>query len=528
MWWAPHPAPYKATDRRITPSGGTALDWIGEQVRLRPAAVAVRHNGRNLIYRDMWAKAGVLAADLIGRDLAPGSVVALSAARSAGLTVGFLGILMSGSACLPLDPAWPHSRLEFMLDDADVPAVVGDAPALASLHLAGRAAVELGGAGPIPSGPCAPPYRARPDDLCYLIYTSGSTGQPKGVMQEHRHVASITRWQCADSLAGPGDVTAQFAPISFDVSVQEIFPTLAVGGTLVCLNEADRADPSRLWDVLREERIARLYLPFAALETLALFSGAASPPAHLREVITAGEQLKCSDPIREMFSWLPHCRLTNHYGPTETHVVTRHHLGGDPASWPMLPPIGSPVRGARLAVLDEAGRPVPDGEQGQLWVGGPPVARGYWRRPELTAERFAVRDGARWYLTGDLVRVAGTELEFLGRIDDQVKVRGIRIEPAEVEIALMTHPAVRAAAVVAVGPSASSKVLVAFVEAANEAPLAGLREYLGARLPDSMVPTRFERLSRIPRTPSGKADRRALQASIGGAGNLKRSTNLET
>lgn len=527
-----------------TTSARTVLDMISEQASLRPDAVAVRHGGVELSYGALWERSAALAAELVSQDAGCEQLVGLSAPRSADLIIGFVGILMSGSACLPLDPAWPTRRLRFMLDDADVRLVVGDPPALASLPLDGRTGIVIGAHRPAGPNLAAAP-RAKAGRLCYVIYTSGSTGQPKGVMHEHGFLASVVSWQCADSGCRPGEATAQFAPISFDVTFQEVFSALASGGTLVCVDDAVKAEPARLWRLLSEANIARLFLPFAALETLALFSDD-DAPSGLREVITAGEQLKCTAAIRAMFARLPGCRLTNHYGPTETHVITCHHLEGNPKHWPELPPIGIAVREGRLAVLDESGRPVPPGEPGQLWVGGPPVSRGYWRRPDLTAERFVTRGGTRWYATGDLVRTGDAgcpgepEYEYLGRQDDQVKVRGTRVEPAEVELALLAHPGVRAAAVVPVGASASTRILVAFVVGAGEFDvdrpgeggpgedgsdgLETLREHVTARLPASMVPTRFERVAQLPLTPTGKVDRGVLRSCLGRADVLTRAT----
>lgn len=511
-----------------TVSARTVLDMISEQARLRPGVAAVRHNRTVLSYGDLWERSAALAAELVSHDAGYEQLVGLSARRSAGLIVGFLGILMSGSACLPLDPAWPIRRLRFMLEDTGAQLVVGDEPALACLPLDGLTGIVIDAGRPAAPN-LAAVVRAEADRLCYVIYTSGSTGQPKGVMHEHGFLASVVRWQCADSGCRPCEATAQFAPISFDVTFQEVFSTLASGGTLVCVDDAVKAEPARLWRLLSEANIARLHVPFAALETLALFGGGTVPPG-LREVISAGEQLKCTAAIRAMFTRLPGCRLTNHYGPTETHVITCHHLDGDPESWPELPPIGIAVRQGRLAVLDEQDRPVTPGEPGQLWVGGPPVSRGYWRRPDLTAERFCTRDGTRWYATGDLVRISdpdrpgGPEYEYLGRQDDQIKVRGTRVETAEVELALLAHPAVRAAAVVPFGASASTKILVAFVVGMGEDGLDTLRDHVAARLPDGMVPTRFERVAGLPLTPTGKVDRGALRSCLGNEGLLARTT----
>jgi thioesterase domain-containing protein/acyl carrier protein len=349
-----------------------------------------------------------------------------------------------------------------------------------------------------------------------VIYTSGSTGQPKGVTLGRRALANLLAWQCQDSRAGPGWRTLQFTPLSFDVHFQEFFSTWATGGTLVLIDEESRADPARLLATVEREEIARLFLPFVALQTLAQTACQRRRyPACLREVITAGEQLQITPALRDFFTHLPGCTLHNHYGPSETHVVTAHTLGGDPASWPLLPPIGRPLPGVQVQVLDGNGRPAAEGEAGELHLGGVALADGYHNRPELTAERFVDRAGGRFYRTGDLVRrLAGGDLEYLGRLDDQVKVRGHRVELGEIEARLREHPAVAQCAVALHhGPQEGRRLVAYWVpQRAGETAVAPLREHLRLRLPEYMVPAAFVPLASLPLTPSGKVDRKALPA----------------
>jgi amino acid adenylation domain-containing protein len=288
------------------------------------------------------------------------------------------------------------------------------------------------------------------DHLAYVIYTSGSTGKPKGVAMPHRPLVNLLLWQLQESAVGAGAKTLQFTPISFDVSFQEIFSTLAAGGTLVLISEQTRRDPIDLLQLLNHAGIERLFLPYVALQHLAeAATRTAIAPAQLREVITAGEQLRITSAIAHWFEQMPHCTLHNHYGPSESHVVTAFKLSGSPKDWATLPPIGHPIFQAEIHLLDADQRPVADGVAGELYIGGVSLARGYLNRPDLTAERFISHPQGRLYKTGDLARyLPNGAIEYLGRIDQQVKVRGFRIEPGEVEAVLEQHPAVRESVVI--------------------------------------------------------------------------------
>ncbi|HJX27390.1 MAG TPA: amino acid adenylation domain-containing protein, partial [Thermoanaerobaculia bacterium] len=366
----------------------------------------------------------------------------------------------------------------------------------------------------------APPPAAVPDQLVYVIYTSGSTGRPKGVAMHRAAVANLLAWQ-EETIAGPARVL-QLSSLSFDVSFQEIFSTWRSGGTLVLIDEETRRDPRALLAVIDRERVERVFFPFIALRQLAeAAADGAGSGASLRDLVTAGEQLQITGAVAEWLAKLPGCRLHNHYGPTETHVVTAWTAAGDPLRWPLLPPVGRPIAGARCDLLDRRGNPVALGTPGEVFLGGVAVARGYLGGPDLTAEKFVPdpfsgTPGARLYRTGDLARRRSDgEIDFLGRIDHQVKVRGYRIEPGEIEAALARHPAVRQA-VVLVRESAGEKRLVACVapedgmgEAGPE--LAGeLRAFLARQLPEPLVPADFVLAETFPLTPSGKVDRRAL------------------
>jgi amino acid adenylation domain-containing protein len=484
------------------------VDLVRLQVRQHPDRPAVRGRSESISYEQLWRRSGVLAARLREHGVRPGAVVGLCPSRSPDLVVGVLGILRAGAAYLPLDAGYPRQRLEYMLRQARTAALVGHreiAEALVGTRMFipldethdGRAAGD--------------DLVVAAGDIAYVMFTSGSTGVPKGVMQTHGALANLVEWQLRDSAIGAGEVTAQFAPISFDVSFQEIFATLAAGGVLLCLTDEERRDPRLLWTALARERVARLFLPFVMLQTLALFAeelAGGAPP--LREVITAGEQLRCDDRIKRLFASLPGCRLVNQYGPTETHVCTRYPLPADPGGWPLLPPIGTAVDHVRLHVLDAGGDPVPEGEPGELHVAGIAVARGYIGQPEQTSTRFRSEPGGAgtMYATGDVVLWRDGQLHYLGRNDDQVKVNGIRVEPAEIEHALLAFPEVREAAVVARKDTGAATRIVGFVTGRLDTEL--LRARMAASLPAHLVPHRILRLPALPTTPSGKLNRAAL------------------
>ncbi|WP_146210353.1 non-ribosomal peptide synthetase, partial [Vitiosangium sp. GDMCC 1.1324] len=356
-----------------------------------------------------------------------------------------------------------------------------------------------------------------PEALAYVIYTSGSTGVPKGVAMHHRPLLNLIRWQVERSEAGKGK-TLQFSALSFDVSFQEMFATWGAGGELVVIEEELRLEARGLLEKMESSGVERLFLPFVALQNLAeVAEREGLAPSRLKEVITAGEQLRVTPALR---GWMKRLGgvLENQYGPTETHVATALRLEGEAEKWPELPSIGKPIANTRVYLLDANGEPVPVGVAGELYIGGVAVARGYLHREELTREKFLTdgvggKPGGRLYRTGDWARyLPDGNIEFLGRRDAQVKVRGFRIELAEVEAALARHPAVKDVAVVAREAGSGGKRLVAYVvpQPGQEVEVASLRTFLKERLPEYMVPSAFVSLEAFPLTPSGKVDRKAL------------------
>ncbi|MGI9290683.1 MAG: non-ribosomal peptide synthetase, partial [Gammaproteobacteria bacterium] len=349
----------------------------------------------------------------------------------------------------------------------------------------------------------------------YCIYTSGSTGKPKGVQLSHAGLGNLLEWQNQHERLNKAAKTLQFASFSFDVHFQEFFGTWVQGGTTVMVDEDLRKDLPRLANFIDAQNIERLFLPYAALQPIAetLVANNASPA--LQDIVVAGEQLQVSPEVRSLFGLLKNAALHNQYGPSEAHVVTALTLTGDEKSWPALPNIGKPVANTRCYILDKAGEPCPVGIPGELYLGGVQVAIGYVNRPELNAEKFSdnpFAPGERLYRTGDKARfLTNGEIEFLGRADDQVKWRGFRIEPGEIEARLTDQPAVQQAIVLLREDTPGNKRLVAYVIGNNPDETA-LKQALKESLPDYMVPQVIIVLEELPLTPSGKVARRRLPA----------------
>ncbi len=499
---------------RPRPEGDRLPALVGAQAARAPEALAVVDGERRLTYGELETRAGRLAGRLRRLGAGPDVPVALVTGRSIEMVVGALGILKAGAAYVPIDPDVPADRLAFMLDDAG-PAVVVTVEALAGRLPAGRPLIVLdGGAERADAGPPAPPggAGAAPHHLAYVVYTSGSTGRPKGVELTRAGLLNLVAWHRRAFALTAADRSALMASPGFDASVWEVWPVLAAGACLVVADPAARLDPVRLRDWLVAQRITVTFVPTPLAERLL---GLAWPPGTpLRVLLTGGDALHRYPPPGLPFV------LVNNYGPTETTVVATS-AGVEPADRPARrPPIGRPIDNVRVYLVDDRGRPVEGDEPGELWIGGAGVARGYRHRPDLTAEKFvpdpfAGEPGARLYRTGDLARRRPDgQLEFLGRLDEQVKVRGHRIEPDEVAAALDRVPGVAASVVTAREDVSGDARLVAYVVPADGAPPpAGvLRRALAAVLPDAMVPSVFVRLPALPLTASGKVDRAALPA----------------
>src|SRR5256714_1658740 len=359
-----------------------------------------------------------------------------------------------------------------------------------------------------------------PENWVYVIYTSGSTGQPKGVCMPHRALVNLVQWHLA--MPAKSARTLQFASLNFDVSFQEIFSTLAAGASLLLVHDSVRVDIPALGRFIERNRVERFHLPVVVLQKLAEeFCDEPQARLSLREMMVGGEQLQITNAVVKLFSRLKDCALYNHYGPSETHVVTSFKLPCDPESWPALPPLGRPVANTEIYLLDSRLHPVPVGVPGELYIGGACLAHGYLNRPALTAERFVPHPfggepGARLYRTGDLARyLKDGEIEFIGRNDFQVKIRGMRIELGEIEVTLKRHESVREAVVTVRRDVPSGEKRLAAYVIAHPGRAVGarqLRDFLRGKLPEYMLPSAFVVLDAFPLTPSGKIDRLALPA----------------
>jgi aspartate racemase len=484
-----------------------------DQVAASPEAIAVAFEGTTLTYRELDRRANRLAHHLRGLGVRSERPVGLWMERSTEMIVAILGILKAGGAYAPFDLMAPPERVAFMLSDARIDVLLTQERMLARLPAHGVRPICLDADQPAIAAEPDTPLRdeATGDSLAYIMYTSGSTGEPKGVAVTHRGVVRLVR---ATGYAhfGPEEVILQLAPLSFDASTFEIWGALLNGGR-VAVPPPGVVSVDELGTLLERYRVTTLWL------TAGLFHQVVDQQIEvlrpLRQLLAGGDVLSVPH-VRRVRAALPGCRLVNGYGPTEGTTFTCCHPIAGPAGLERSVPIGRPIANTRVYVLDRHRQPVPIGVPGELWIAGDGLARGYVDRPELTAERFVTHRLSgpleeRLYRSGDVVRwLADGTLEFLGRQDNQVKLRGFRVELGEVESILAQHPRVRDAAVVVRPGPGGDKRLVAYVVA--DGPLAPreLRELLRSKLPEYMVPSAFALLDRLPLTANGKVDRARL------------------
>jgi amino acid adenylation domain-containing protein len=456
-------------------------ELIAQQAARTPDAPALVFEGVHLTYAEVDRRANHLAWRLRELGVGPEVRVAVAVERSLELPLALLAVLKAGGAYVPLDPSYPQERLDYMLEDS------GAAVRLTRERLLGERED-------------APDSGVQPDNLAYVIYTSGSTGRPKGAMNSHRGIVNRLRWMQSAYGLDSSDRVLQKTPASFDVSVWEFFWPLLTGACLVVARPGGHQDSAYLVDLIQRERVTTLHFVPSMLQVFVEQQGVEECTS-LKRVICSGEALPV-DLVRRFFE-RSGAELHNLYGPTEAAV--------DVTFWACrredrAVPIGRPIENLSIHIVDRSFRPVPLGVPGELLIGGVGVGRGYLDRPDLTAERFVPGEGERLYRTGDLARFLGDgRIEFLGRIDHQVKVRGFRIELQEIEAVLAAHPAVREALVVP-----WEQALAAYVVTRGEVDPADLREALRRSLPEFMVPASFTVLPAFPLNPSGKLDRRAL------------------
>jgi aspartate racemase len=502
------------------PSGKCVHEMVEAQAEQTPQALAVTQDAHRLSYEELNARANQLAQLLRQQGVGCDVPVAICLKRSLELPVALLAVLKAGGACVPLDPDYPKDRLAYILQDSRAKVLITQPGLHSTLGEVEAEILYLEADWKILSGQSRENLApvARPENLAYIIYTSGSTGKPRGVLLKHRGlvnhgVASIDLYGIERS-----DRMLQFSSISFDIAVEEIFPTWFAGATLVLRSDQMSLAGSDFLRWIKQERITMLDLPTAYWHELVheLAESRERLPEGLRLVIVGGEKASAS----AFASWLKaggdRVRWVNTYGPTEASVIVSAYEPDPSQPLPDNLPIGRPIANVRLYVLDSALQPVAVGEAGELHIGGPGVAHGYLNHPELTsakfiADPFSDDPDARLYKTGDMVRyLPDGNIEFQGRIDFQVKIRGFRIEMGEIEAVLEKHPGIAQAVVTAREVNGEKRLTGYVVALPNAVTAIELRRYLKDLLPEYMVPADFVFLKSFPLTPNGKVDRRAL------------------
>jgi amino acid adenylation domain-containing protein len=484
---------------------------VEQQAARAPGALAVASAAESLDYGEWNRRANRLAHWLRARGVGPDVPVGVLMERTPAMVTALLAILKAGGAYVPLDPANPTERQAMMLEDAAVPVLLVQESTLgAAPRISGEVVCLERVADAIAQQPAHDPgLEVTSQHLAYVIFTSGSTGRPKGVQVPHRGLLNLVHWHRREYAVTPADRASLIAGLAFDAAVWEVWPYLTAGASLHLPDEETRSDPARLLRWLGTRGITLAFVPTPLAE--AMLEEECPEHMTLRAMLTGGDKLHAPPPVGLPFE------LVNHYGPTENTVVATFARIPPAPGRDGAPPIGRPIANVQVYLLDPHMAPVPIGVPGELHVGGASLARGYHGRPDLTAERFVpdpFRAGARVYKTGDLARHRPDgDIEFLGRIDHQVKVRGFRIELGEIEAALVQHPGVRDAVVLARTDAGEARLVGYVVADAGAQPTAAeLRAFLKGKLPEYMVPQAYVSLAAFPLTANGKVDRGALPA----------------
>ncbi|MBA4532700.1 non-ribosomal peptide synthetase [Brevibacillus halotolerans] len=498
----------------------TIHELFAEQVEKTPDQIAVVLENKRLTYRQLDAKSNQLARFLRNKGIGPDRLVGLMMDRSIEMMIGILGILKAGGAFVPIDPAYPAERISYTLEHSGVQIL------LTQQHLMYKnpSSIEIVDiqASSIWSESMDDVANLNSShDLFYIIYTSGTTGKPKGVMLEHKNMVNLMQFTFATTNIAYKEKVLQYTTCSFDVCYQEIFSTLLSGGELYLITEDTRRNVEKLFTFIEREKINILSLPGAFLKFI--FNDKSFSkifPTCVKHIITAGEQLVVTHELKRYLR-NNQVYLHNHYGPSETHVVTTYTI--DPNhEIPEIPSIGKPISNTGVYILDKEKKLQPHGIAGELFISGANVGRGYIHNSELTAEKFSAnpfKPKERMYRTGDLARwLPDGNIEYLGRIDQQVKIRGHRIELGEIESHLLNHKDIKEAVVIDQMDEKQTKHIVAYLVVSKKVSDMDLRNYMGKTLPDYMVPSFFVSVDKIPLTPNGKIDRRSLPKPEGTIG----------
>ena len=496
------------------PSNKTIHELFEEQVERTPNNIAVTYEDQRLTYMELNARINSLAKVLRNKGVKRDVVVGIMLEKSVHMIISIMAVLKAGGATLPIDPEYPQSRIEYILQDSNAMKLLinDDICIKEDLDFKGEI-ININKEGLLKEDNTNLENISTPDDLIYVIYTSGTTGNPKGVMLEHKNIVNLIsyQYQCTD-IKFNGRVP-QFAVMSFDVCYQEIFSVLLSGGEIYIISKDIRKDANAFLNLVKEKETETFILPTAYLKFISNHDEYFDKLSkRVKNIITAGEQLIISDNLKRCLKE-KEIYLHNHYGPSETHVVTTLTIdySGEISS---VPTIGKPISNTKIHILDKNNRLQPIGVIGELFIAGDSVGRGYINSPKLTKEKFVENpfiSEERMYRTGDLARwLPNGNIEFLGRIDHQVKIRGYRVEPGEIESQLLKHKDIKEAAVIARGDKQENKYLCAYFVSHREMTSIELREYLSKELPDYMIPSYLIQLAKMPMTTNGKLDRRLL------------------
>nr|WP_083858705.1 non-ribosomal peptide synthetase [Paenibacillus sp. OSY-SE] len=499
----------------------TVPELFEEQVERTPDRIAVVHEDKQLTYRELNERANRLARTLRAEDVKPEQLVGIMADRSLDMIVGIMAILKSGGAYVPIDPKYPEDRIHYMLDDSNAQVL------LAQRHLQARAAfsgrrITLDEEAFYDEDGSNLERVNQPEHLSYVIYTSGTTGKPKGVMIEHRQMAVLSAaWESEYGLREESMRWMQWASFSFDVFSGDLIRALLHGGELILCPEESRANPAEIYELIRKHRIQMFDVtPSLAIPLMEYVYENKLDISSMKLAVVGADHCPKEEFQKLLERFGSQMRIVNSYGVTETTIDSCYFEQASTEGLRTVP-IGKPLPGVTMYILDDHHSLLPVGITGELYIGGPCVGRGYWKRPDLTAEKFVdnpFAPGERMYRTGDLARwLPDGNVEYLGRIDHQVKIRGYRIEIGEVESQLLKTPFIREAVVVAREDAGGQKSLCAYFVAERELTVSELRGALAAELPGYMIPSYFVQLKQLPLTPNGKIDRKALPAPEGSA-----------
>jgi len=499
-------------NKEVSPIKKTMNSLFEDQVERTPETAAVICEGEKLSYYELNKKSNQLARTLRDKGIQSDSIVGIMMYRSLEMVIGIMAILKAGGAFLPIDPDYPEERISYMLENSNMSLLLTSNSFVGKIQFAG-AVLDISNKGVYDEDSSNLISINKPTDLIYLIYTSGSTGKPKGVMLEHKNIVNLMRYQFERTNLEFNCRVLQFTTNSFDVCYQEIFSTLLSGGELYIVSNLVKRNVLELIRFIEYNEIKTIFLPPSYLKIIINEEGLLKKLAtSVKHIIVAGEQFVVTVQF-EKYLRENGIFLHNHYGPSETHVVTTYTANPEEPI-PAIPPIGKPISNTGIYIVNKNGALQPMGTSGELCISGDNVGRGYINRPDLTSEKFVSNPftpGERMYKTGDLARWRSDgNIEFLGRIDHQVKVRGFRIELDEIESQLLNHELVKEVVVIAKEDSLKNKYLCAYLILSEKLVISELKNYLSKKLPDYMIPSYFIQIKELPLTPNGKIDRKAL------------------